>query len=81
MEKHGADEWTKACRRVGRRKFGADVASFAVGRLGGAAGETVVVNEIHYNPADSDPGGGDAEFIELHNPGTNALDVALMIQS
>ena len=57
------------------------VASFAVGQVAGAAGETVVVNEIHYNPADSDPGGGDAEFIELHNPGTNALDVALMIQS
>lgn len=38
-----------------------------------AAGETLVINEIHYNPGLGDD--GDAEFIELHNPGTTALDV------
>ena len=46
-----------------------------VASAAGATGETVVINEIQYNPADSDPGGGDAEFIQLFNPGTGPLDV------
>ena len=40
----------------------------------GAAGETVVINEIHYNPPDADDP-ADTEFFELHNPGTSAIDV------
>ena len=39
-----------------------------------AAGETLVINEIQYNPSDAIDD-GDAEFIELHNPGTSPLDV------
>jgi CotH kinase protein/Lamin Tail Domain len=34
---------------------------------------TVVISEIHYNPAGDEPG---LEFIELHNPGTVAVDLS-----
>ena len=38
-----------------------------------AATATLVINEIYYNPPDSDE--DDAEFLELHNPGNSDLDV------
>ena len=38
-----------------------------------AAGEPLVINEIHYNPAASDD--NDAEFIEILNTGTSPIDV------
>ena len=38
-----------------------------------ASGAFVVINEIFYNPADGDD--GDAEFVELHNPGDTDIDL------
>ena len=39
-----------------------------------ATAETVVINEIHYNPLE-DNAVFDVEFFELHNPGTEPIDV------
>ena len=39
-----------------------------------ATGEAVVINEIHYNPTE-DNDLFDVEFFELHNPGTDPIDV------
>lgn len=39
----------------------------------GAAAHSVVINEIHYNPGPTDA--SDAEFLEIHNPGTTAIDL------
>ena len=36
-----------------------------------AAGERVVINEIHFDPAEKKP----LEFLELHNPGAQAVDL------
>ena len=38
----------------------------------------VVINEIHYNPGPDDTIDGDAEFIELYNPGGEAVDLSGM---
>ena len=37
-----------------------------------AANPVVVINEIHYDPLE----GSDAEFVELYNPGTEAVDMS-----
>jgi hypothetical protein len=39
----------------------------------------LVISEVHYHPADDEPDAGEnLEFIELHNIGTEALDLGLM---
>ena len=38
----------------------------------------IVINEIHYNPGPDGVVDGDAEFIELYNPGSEAVDLSGM---
>lgn len=39
--------------------------------------QSVVINEIHYHPIEVAPDvAGDAEFVELHNPGGSAVDIS-----
>ena len=49
------------------------VAGLAVAPGAGALAGTVVINELLYKPAAPDP--GEAEFIELHNPGDTDVDL------
>ena len=41
-----------------------------------ASAASIVINEIMYHPAPAMPEDKRREWIELHNPGTNAVDIS-----
>ena len=68
VEKHGADEWTKACRRVGRRKFGVDRCELC-GRSGSWRDSCLFGDLPEFGAIDPEFGGiqvaGTANLLEL----------------